>query len=158
MKNEQKKYSSMLYFVTVGTSHIQCFAGSGGLLRWLPGRLPGRSHRGNSNCTANDVRLTSIVSGSLSISEGCTGLGNWCFDSSGKKTNTACNAPHNTPGGVCGTGVCLDTVTFSAVGQFQTGQNQRYDAVYYLLQTPTRTATFLKAGNACGLPSANSPL
>ena len=87
----------------------------------------------NASCTANDVRLTSIVPGSLQISEGCNGTGNWCFvTSTGANTGVACTVPDKTQG-TCSAGqLCIDTVTFSATGQFQTGPSQRYDIGLYM--------------------------
>jgi hypothetical protein len=102
----------------------------------------------NPSCTANDVRLTSILPGTLSISEGCTGTGNRCFvTSTGARTATACSAAYTgsnpIPGicevppcpvqGTCASGqLCVDTVTFSATGQFVTGPAQRYDVGLFM--------------------------
>ena len=73
----------------------------------------------NPTCTAGDVRLGSVVEGSLIISEGCNGP-DTCFG--GSNPGAACTTNAQCTGG----GTCGDTVTFSARGQFTAGP-QRYD-------------------------------
>jgi hypothetical protein len=77
------------------------------------------------SCTANDVRLTSIVEGTLIITEGCTGTPDHCLG--GSNSGTACTSNAQCTGG----GTCVDTVTFSATGQYQAGP-QRYDVGLYI--------------------------
>lgn len=96
----------------------------------------------NASCTANDVRLTAIVPGSLQISEGCNGTGNWCFvTSTGANTGVACTAPDKTQG-TCSAGqLCIDTVTFSATGQFETGPGNASGSPSSMIRLTCRTST-----------------
>ena len=100
------------------------------------------------NCSANDVRLTSIVPGTLSITEGCTGVGNFCFTVAGAQIQPPkpCTGTDKTQGN-CSIGeLCLDTVTFTATGQFVTGPNQRYDVGLYMSTDTDPNNNFAQSG------------
>jgi hypothetical protein len=77
----------------------------------------------NATCTAGDVRLGSVIEGSLIISEGCNGP-DTC--AGGTRDGLSCTTTAQCTGG----GTCVDTVTFTARGSFNSGP-QRYDVGVY---------------------------
>jgi hypothetical protein len=76
------------------------------------------------SCTANDVRLTSIVEGSLILFGNCSGSQALCEE------NADCPSGQTCDGKGCTTSP-TDTVTFSAIGRFVAGP-QRYDVGLYI--------------------------
>jgi hypothetical protein len=76
------------------------------------------------SCTANDVRLTSIVEGSLILFGNCSGSQALCEE------NADCPSGQTCDGKGCTTNP-TDTVTFSAIGRFVAGP-QRYDVGLYI--------------------------
>jgi hypothetical protein len=76
------------------------------------------------SCTANDVRLTAIVEGSLILYGNCSGSGELCQE------DGDCDSGQTCDGKGC-TSDPTDTVTFSATGRFVAGP-QRYDVGLYI--------------------------
>lgn len=76
------------------------------------------------SCTANDVRLTSIVEGSLVLFGNCSGSGDSCEE------DADCPGTETCDGKGC-TADPTDTVTFQAVGRFVAGPT-RYDVGLYI--------------------------
>jgi hypothetical protein len=82
------------------------------------------SNLNHPSCTANDVRLTSIVSGTLVLFGNCSGSQALCEENADCPSGQTCN------GKGC-SGATGDTVTFEAVGRFVAGP-QRYDVGLYI--------------------------
>ena len=79
----------------------------------------------NPSCTANDVRLTAIVEGTLVTYGNCTVSLAQCTHDAQCPAGETCDGKGctDTPG---------DTVTFSATGQFVAGQADRYDVGLFI--------------------------
>jgi hypothetical protein len=91
------------------------------------------------SCTANDVRLTTIVEGSLVIFGNCSGSQALCEE------NTDCPAGQTCDGKGC-TADPTDTVTFSATGKFVAGP-QRYDVGLYIASDTDSDANGARFGS-----------
>ncbi|HEV8608658.1 MAG TPA: hypothetical protein VGS98_01115 [Thermoanaerobaculia bacterium] len=101
-----------------------------------------------ANCTANDVRLTAIVEGSLEISSGAGCNSNKkCFNNTtGLDTGVSCTGTNGTQGSCTAGNTCYATITFTATGQYIVGP-QRYDIGLYIATDTDPNSNGAKSGN-----------
>lgn len=104
----------------------------------------------NPSCTANDVRLTAIVDGTLVLYGNCSGSGALCQDNAGCPSGQTCD------GKGC-TSAAGDTVTFSATGQFVAGP-QRYDVGLYISTDSDADGNGAKFGTCTRFAFSNAEL
>jgi hypothetical protein len=111
-------------FITIGVFAIGATRTHASQEGFSNGCVGDVAHLNNPSCTANDVRLTEIVSGSLVLFGNCTTSGTLCEEDPDCPTGETCD------GKGCTT-AAGDTVTFSATGKFVAGP-KRYDVGLYI--------------------------